>query len=55
MSNFDLPRMLAVEALGTCALTCTVVGSGTMADRLTDDAAVSLLGNTIPTGAILVV
>lgn len=55
MSNFDLPRRLAAEALGTCALVCTVVGSGIMADRLTDDVAVSLLGNTLPTGAILVV
>ena len=33
----------------------TVVGSGIMADNLSDDVAVSLLGNTIPTGAILVV
>lgn len=55
MSNFDLPRRLAAEALGTCALVCTVVGSGIMADRLTDDVAVSLLGNTLPTGAILIV
>ena len=55
MSNFDLPRRLAAEALGTCALVCTVVGSGIIADRLTNDVAVSLLGNTLPTGAILVV
>jgi glycerol uptake facilitator-like aquaporin len=32
-----------------------VVGSGIMADRLSDDVAVSLIGNTLPTGAILVV
>jgi len=31
------------------------VGSGIMAERLTDDAALALLGNTIPTGAILFV
>ena len=55
MAEFDLPRKLAAEALGTCALVCTVVGSGIMADKLSDDVAVSLLGNTIPTGAILVV
>lgn len=55
MNSFDLPRRLAAEALGTCALVCTVVGSGIMADKLSDDVAVSLLGNTIPTGAILVV
>ncbi len=36
-------------------LVATVVGSGIMADRLSDDTALSLLANTIPTGAILVV
>jgi glycerol uptake facilitator-like aquaporin len=51
----DLPRRVAAEALGTALLVATVVGSGIMADRLTDDVAVSLLGNTLPTGAILVV
>jgi glycerol uptake facilitator-like aquaporin len=53
--QFDLSRRLAAEALGTCLLVATVVGSGIMADRLTDDVALALLGNTIPTGAILVV
>lgn len=53
--TFDLKRRLAAEALGTALLVATVVGSGIMADRLSDDVAVSLLGNTIPTGAILVV
>ena len=52
---FDLSRRLTAEALGTALLVCTVVGSGIMADQLSDDVAVSLLGNTIPTGAILVV
>jgi len=51
----DLPRRLAAEALGSAMLVATVVGSGIMADRLTDDAALALLGNTLPTGAILVV
>jgi glycerol uptake facilitator-like aquaporin len=51
----DMPRRLVAEALGTCLLVATVVGSGIMADRLTDDAAIALLGNTIPTGAILYV
>jgi len=51
----DLPRRLAAEALGTGILVATVVGSGIMADRLTDDVALALLGNTLPTGAILVV
>ncbi len=51
----DLPRSLAAEALGTGILVATVVGSGIMADRLTDDVALALLANTLPTGAILVV
>lgn len=48
-------RPLVAEALGTLLLVATVVGSGIMADRLTDDVALALLGNTLPTGAILVV
>lgn len=52
---FPLSRRLAAEALGTAALVATVVGSGIMAERLSGDAAVALLGNTVPTGAILVV
>lgn len=48
-------RPLAAEALGTALLVATVVGSGIMADRLTDDVALALLGNTLPTGAMLVV
>jgi glycerol uptake facilitator-like aquaporin len=51
----DFARRLAAETLGTAALVATVVGSGIMAERLTDDVAMALLGNTIPTGAILVV
>jgi glycerol uptake facilitator-like aquaporin len=51
----DLSRRLVAEALGTAMLVAAVVGSGIMADRLTDDVALSLLGNTIPTGAMLVV
>lgn len=48
-------RPLAAEALGTGLLVCTVVGSGIMATNLTADAALRLLVNTLPTGAILVV
>jgi glycerol uptake facilitator-like aquaporin len=55
MSHFDLPRRLAAEALGTALLVATVVGSGIMAESLTRDVALALLGNTLPTGAILVV
>jgi glycerol uptake facilitator-like aquaporin len=51
----DTLRPLAAEALGTALLVATVVGSGIMADRLTDDVALALLGNTLPTGAMLVV
>jgi glycerol uptake facilitator-like aquaporin len=49
-------RRLLAEALGSAILVATVVGSGIMADRLAGgNQAIALLGNTIPTGAILVV
>jgi glycerol uptake facilitator-like aquaporin len=51
-----LARRLLAEALGTAILVATVVGSGIMADKLAGgNQAIALLGNTIPTGAILVV
>lgn len=51
-----LSRRLAAEALGTALLVATVVGSGIMAEKLAGgNIALALLGNTIPTGAILVV
>ncbi len=50
---FSLNRRLLAEGLGTLILVATVVGSGIMADALSNDDAVSLLGNTIATGAIL--
>lgn len=55
MSGFDLQRRLVAEGLGTALLVATVVGSGIMAESLTGDTALALLGNTLPTGAILVV
>jgi glycerol uptake facilitator-like aquaporin len=55
MAAFDLPRRVVAEALGTALLVATVVGSGIMAESLTRDVALALLGNTIATGAILVV
>jgi glycerol uptake facilitator-like aquaporin len=55
MPEYDLPRRLAAEALGTALLVATVVGSGIMAESLTKDVALALLGNTLPTGAILIV
>ena len=52
----NLARPLAAEFLGTCLLIATVVGSGIMAEALAGgNVAVALLGNTLPTGAILVV
>ena len=52
----SLARRLAAEALGSAILLATVVGSGIMAERLAGgNVAIALLGNTIPTGAILAV
>ena len=49
-------RAVAAETLGTLLLLATVVGSGIMAERLAGgNQAIALLGNTIPTGAMLVV
>lgn len=49
-------RQLAAEGAGTMILLATVIGSGIMAERLAGgNVAVALLGNTIPTGAILYV
>jgi glycerol uptake facilitator-like aquaporin len=54
--TFDLPRRFTAEVLGTGLLVATVVGSGIMADTLAGgNVALALLGNTLPTGAILVV
>ncbi len=51
-----LTRKASAEALGTLLLVATVVGSGIMAERLAGgNIAVALLGNTIPTAAILIV
>jgi glycerol uptake facilitator-like aquaporin len=52
----DLSRRLAAEALGSALLLATVIGSGIMAQKLSGgNVALALLGNTLPTGAILVV
>jgi glycerol uptake facilitator-like aquaporin len=49
-------RKLVAEWIGTFSLLATVIGSGIMAERLAGgNVAIALLGNTIPTGAILVV
>jgi glycerol uptake facilitator-like aquaporin len=50
------PQRLVAEGLGTALLLATVVGSGIMAERLAGgNVAIALLGNTLPTGAILFV
>ena len=52
----SLPRRLSAEALGTAFLLAAVVGSGIMAQRLSEgNGALALLCNTLPTGAILTV
>ena len=56
MMRFTFSRRLVAECLGTALLLATVVGSGIMAERLAGgNVALALLGNTIPTGAILFV
>jgi glycerol uptake facilitator-like aquaporin len=51
----SLSRQLAAEFLGTAFLVAAVVGSGIMAERLSNgNVALALLANTIATGAALV-
>ena len=52
----SLAQRAVSEALGTAFLLATVIGSGIMAERLAaGNAALALLCNTLPTGAILTV
>lgn len=52
----SLSKKLAAEFIGTAALLAVVVGSGIMGERLAGgNAAVALLGNSLATGAGLVV
>jgi glycerol uptake facilitator-like aquaporin len=54
--DYDVLRRLVAEALGTGLLLAMVVGSGIMGETLAaGNAAVALLGNTLATGAGLVV
>lgn len=54
--QFNLSRRLFAEWLGTAFLLATVVGSGIMGERLAGgNDALALLGNTVATGAILMV
>lgn len=56
MPRANTAQLLLAEGLGTAILLATVVGSGIMGAALADgNDAVALLGNTIPTGAILFV
>jgi glycerol uptake facilitator-like aquaporin len=56
MTPQSISRRIGAEALGTALLLATVVGSGIMAERLADgNVAIALLGNTLPTGAMLIV
>ncbi|MFW5473785.1 aquaporin [Knoellia sp. CPCC 206450] len=50
-----LPRALAAEVVGTAGLLAAVVGSGIMAQRLTDDVGVQLLANALASVAALAV
>jgi len=53
---FSTSRRLAAEMLGTAMLLAIVIGSGIMGDRLAGgNIAVALLGNTLATGAGLMV
>ena len=49
-----LPRKVATEFVGTAFLVATVIGSGVMATRLSDDVGLQLLANSIATGTVLV-
>jgi glycerol uptake facilitator-like aquaporin len=54
--GFSAARRLAAEALGTALLLAVVIGSGVMGERLSGgNVAIALLGNTLSTGAALVV
>ena len=56
LEAFSPSRRLAAEALGTALLLAVVIGSGIMGERLAGgNQALALLGNTLATGAALVV
>jgi glycerol uptake facilitator-like aquaporin len=51
----SLSRRCVAEFVGTAFLVSTVIGSGVMAERLSNgNVALALLANTIATGAVLV-
>lgn len=56
MTDNLFKRKIGAEFIGSAFLLATVIGSGIMAERLAGgNVALALLGNTLPTGAILVV
>ncbi|WP_184719091.1 MIP/aquaporin family protein [Caulobacter sp.] len=56
MDAFSTSRRLVAEGLGTALLLAVVIGSGIMGERLAGgNVAIALLGNTLATGAALVV
>ncbi|MDB5449865.1 MAG: aquaporin family protein [Phenylobacterium sp.] len=56
LQDFSIARRLVAEGLGTALLLAVVIGSGIMGQRLSGgNDAIALLGNTIATGAGLVV
>lgn len=56
MTNHSPCRQLVSEALGTALLLAVVIGSGIMGEKLSGgNVAIALLGNTLSTGAALVV
>ena len=56
MAEASMARRIAAEAMGTAFLLMAVVGSGIMAEHLSDGSeALALLCNTLATGAALVV
>ena len=48
-------KYFLAEFIGSCFLVMIIVGSGLMAENLTNDTAVMLIANTIATGAGLFV
>lgn len=54
MTRLQLVRAATAEAVGTAFLLAGVIGSGIMAERLTDDVGLQLLQNAFATAGILV-
>ena len=55
MKNKNKNKYFLSEFIGSCFLVMIIVGSGLMAENLTNDTAVMLIANTLATGAGLFV